>query len=154
MINFSEAENLPLKLTEVEQLWQETIRARDFPDETVNIKCVSPAEMRTLNKQYRGKDAPTNVLTFNYPSTPAVAGQAGSGQASEYDIALCLSVAEREVSERGVSLRDYVARLLVHAFLHATGMDHERSYEEARDTEQAERKILQAAGFQAASLFE
>lgn len=146
MINFSEAENLPLKLTEVEQLWQETIRARDFPDETVNIKCVSPAEMRTLNKQYRGKDAPTNVLTFNY-------GPVGHEVAS-HDIALCLSVAEREASERGVSLRDYVARLLVHAFLHATGMDHERSYEAARDTEQAERKILQAAGFQAASLFE
>lgn len=147
MISFSEAENLPLKLTEVERLWQETIRARDFPDETVNIKCVSPEQMRTLNKQYRGKDKMTNVLTFSYPST-------GSGQASEYDIALCLSVAEREAGERGVSLRDYVALLLVHAFLHAAGMDHERSYEEARDTEQAERKILQAAGFQAASLFE
>lgn len=145
MISFSEAENLPLKLTEVEQLWQETIRARDFPDETVNIKCVSPAEMRTLNRQYRGKDTTTNVLTFSYGPACEVAS---------HDIALCLPVAQKEASERGVSLRDYVALLLVHAFLHAAGMDHERSYEEARDTEQAERKILQAAGFQAASLFE
>lgn len=144
MINFSGAENFPLKLTQVERLWQETIRARDFPDEAVNITCVSLEEMRTLNKQYRGIEKPTNVLTFSYGPTP--------GEVASHDIAFCLPIAEHEAGERRVTLRDYVALLLVHAFLHATGMDHERSEEEADRTKQAERNILAAAGFETSSL--
>jgi probable rRNA maturation factor len=131
---------LPLQPEEVERLWQETIRIRTSLDAQVNIKCVSEDEMRTLNKQYRQKDAPTNVLTFSYPST-------SSGQVGEHDIALCLPVAEQEAAARGVGLRDYVALLLVHAFLHAAGMDHERSEAEAHTTEQLEREILRAVGF-------
>lgn len=138
MINFNASENFPLHLEEVEQLWRETKRVRNFPDEAVNIKCVSEEDVRTLNKQYRHKDALTNVLTFSYDN--------------EHDIALCLPVAEQEAKERGVELRDYVALLLVHAFLHVTGMDHERSEEEARRTKYEEQNILAEAGFAADSL--
>lgn len=122
------------------------MRVRKFPDDQVNIKCVSPATMRTLNKRYRGKDAETNVLTFNYGPAP--------GEVASHDIALCLPVAEREAGERGVALREYVALLLAHAFLHATGMDHEREDEEALHTRQMEKQILKSAGFPEASLIE
>lgn len=135
-INF-QGESSPLTVAEVVRLWEETRTRRDFPDQEVNIKFVSADEVRTLNERYRGKDALTNVLTFSYEG--------------EHDIALCLEVAAEEAQARGVALRSYVALLLVHAFLHATGMDHERSQTEARSTEQAERDILQAAGFSAAS---
>lgn len=124
----------------MERLWTETRQRRDWDDEAVNITCVSEDEVRTLNRNYRLKDAPTNVLTFSYPA--AVAGQRG-----EHDIALCLPVAEREAKERGIALRDYVALLLVHAFLHATGLDHEQSPEAEAQMTQAEQEILSASGF-------
>lgn len=127
---------LPKK--DVAKLWRETVAARNFPDEQVNIKCVSREEIRALNKHYRRKDKPTNVLTFSYED--------------EHDVVLCLEVAEAEAQGRGMALRDYAALLLTHAFLHATGMDHEQSEEEAVVTQQAERKILQRAGFPEASL--
>lgn len=145
MINFSESDNFPLRLNEVKRLWQEAIRVRKFSDAQVNIKCVLLDEMRTLNKQYRGKDTATNVLTFSYPST-------GSGQVSEHDIAFCLPVAQQEASDREVVLRDYLALLLVHAFLHVTGLDHERSNREAQQMGQLEREVLAATGFREASL--
>lgn len=140
MINFSQSENLPLKREEVERLWQATIARRKFRDDQVNIKCVSLAEVRTLNKDYRHKDAPTNVLTFSY--------------ATEHDIALCLEVAQAEAQQRGAALRDYVALLLTHAFLHATGLDHERSEAEAVQTQLDEKAILQEAGFEQVSLID
>lgn len=130
---FLQSKDFPLKIAEVRTLWRETIARRGFSDAQVNIKCVSAEEIRTMNKHYRRKDKPTNVLTFSYED--------------EHDIVLCLPLAEAEAAGRGVKLRDYVALLLVHAFLHATGMDHEQSEEEERETEVAEREILRAAGF-------
>lgn len=130
--------DFPLPRKDVSRLWRETIAYRNFTDDQVNIKCVSLEEIRTLNKHYRRKDKPTNVLTFSYED--------------EHDVVLCLPLAEAEASGRGVKLRDYAALLLVHAFLHATGMDHEQSEEEARQTGAAEQKILQAAGFSADAL--
>jgi probable rRNA maturation factor len=70
----------------------------------------------------------------------------------EHDVALCLSVAEREAAERQVPVRDYAAVLLVHAFLHACGLDHERSEAEAEKMAEAERSALQRCGFTAVGL--
>jgi metalloprotein, YbeY/UPF0054 family len=128
----------PLQVAEVERLWEEARQYRNFSDEQVNIRCVSAEEMRTLNGQYRGQDKATNVLTFSYPE--------------EHDVALCLEVGRKEAAERGMSLRDYTALLLTHAFLHAAGLDHERSEREAEETKTAERIILERAGFSALSL--
>lgn len=130
--------SIPLTSDEVHSLWQETIRYRHAPDNQVNIRCVSEPEIQRLNKLYREKNAPTNVLTFSYED--------------EHDIALCLPIAKREAIERGVHYRDYIALLLVHAFLHATGMDHEKSLQEAKDTHTAEEVILQRCGFPQISL--
>lgn len=114
-------------------MWEATRRYRNWPDDQVNVRVVSEDEIHALNKKYRGKDYVTNILTFSYDH--------------EHDVAVCLEVARQEAKERRVSERDYVAWLLVHAFLHATGMDHERSEEEARSMEKAEREILEQAGF-------
>lgn len=132
-------------MTEVVGLWERTRAERNFPNEAVNIKCVPEEEMRTLNKQYRGKDRPTNVLTFSYP--------AENDQPAEHDVALCLPAAEQEAKQRNMLLKDYVALLLVHAFLHVMGMDHERSPAEATATKKAEQEILTGAGFSATTLF-
>lgn len=138
-----QGENLPVTAEEAQRLWTETIAATAHGDDEVVVRGVDEEESRRLNLEYRKKDAPTNVLTFSYP--------AGSEGVS-HDIALCLPVAEKEAGERGVESRDYVALLLVHAFLHAVGMDHERSAEAAAAQQEAEVAILTKAGWSAQAL--
>ena len=156
-----------LTADEAARLWQETIAHQKYTDDEVTVRCVSEEEIHELNKRYRNKDKPTNVLTFSYPqqgvgtprdvprSSKSEVGSDANEQhvsSSIHDIALCITVAEREAGERGVPLRDYVALLLVHAFLHATGLDHEASDTGAEMTAKAERAILEAAGFTAIAL--
>jgi len=144
-----QCDTFPLSLEEVRRLWAETRAHQDFLDEQVSVRCVSEDEIRRLNKEYRDRDAPTNVLTFSY-------GDVGEAtelpEGAEHDVALCLSVAEREAAQRSVELRDYVALLLVHALLHVAGMDHERSAAEERASRAAEQVILEQSGFMSQSL--
>lgn len=128
---------------DVDRLWAETRTAAAHGDDEITIKCVDEEESKRLNKKYRDQDAATNVLTFTYNNDLSRQELPLSG----HDIALCLAVAEREARDRRVALRDYIAVLLVHAFLHAAGMNHERSDTEAKAAQQAERKILKSCGF-------
>jgi rRNA maturation RNase YbeY len=132
--------NLPLSTQDAQRLWEKACeyRAKETgrpsrEEETIGIKSVSAAEIQALNKQYRRKNAPTNVLVFSYPP--------------EHDIALCLEVAAPEAAERQQELKSYAALLLTHAFLHVLGVDHERSAQEAEAQAQAEQSILAACGF-------
>lgn len=138
---------LPLSEKQVERLWQATIAARHYGDEAVTVRVVSEAESRELNRRYRHKDAPTNVLTFS--DTEGIPGVAAE---PAHEVALCLAVTEREAGERTIALPDYVALLLVHAFLHATGLDHEASNAAAQEMVLAEQTILEKNGFSSASL--
>jgi len=86
--------------------------------------------VRALNRDHRGKDKPTNVLSF--PSrAPGYLG----------DIAIASGVAAREANAAGLSLTDHVLHLVVHGVLHLLGYDHE-SPAEAEDMESLEAKIL------------
>jgi probable rRNA maturation factor len=129
----------PLEDRQVYALWRETLRYAKAADQDVTLRCVSAEEMQQLNKQYRGKDTPTNVLTFSY----------GKGV---HDIALCLDVIENEAAQQSADPKDYLALVVVHGFLHALGMDHERSRQDEAKTLQAEKDILQAQNFAPASL--
>jgi probable rRNA maturation factor len=140
-------ENFPLSQDAARDLWQAVITWRKHPDDAAVVRCVSAEEIRGLNKSYRGKDTATNVLTFSYP------GDAEGGfSVSEHDIVVSVSVVQDEAQKRGAGLADYLAAVLVHAFLHTTGMDHERSQGEAEEMRQAERAILDACGFRAEPL--
>lgn len=137
-----QCDNFPLTPSQVEELWQTACRERQYPDEPVAIRCVSEAQSQELNAQYRGKNMPTNVLTFSYPPAPTT-----PEPAHEHDVALCLKLATREAASRHQSAASYVARLLVHAFLHVTGLDHEKGAAAATLTHQLEQRILVQAGF-------
>ncbi len=102
-------------------------RRRDFrrwakaalqTDAVVALRVVDKAEGRSLNRQYRGKDYATNVLTFAY-------GSAAQGEPISGDIVICAPVAAREASEQGISLEAHYAHLAVHGMLHLQGYDHE-----------------------------
>ena len=105
-------------------------------DAEVTIRYVAEAEGRRLNRQYRGKDYATNVLTFVYGQDP-LAG----------DVVICAPVVAREAREQGKEVRAHHAHLLVHGLLHLQGLDHERSPREARRMEARERAILAGLGF-------
>lgn len=117
-------------------LWQEVVELTGHGDDDVVVRFVSETESQRLNNQYRGQDKVTNVLTFSYGD-------------ETHDIALCAAVAKREAQERGEQLEDYLALLLVHAFLHAVGMDHEGDQQQVKQMQEAERTCLKRAGWRA-----
>jgi probable rRNA maturation factor len=110
----------------------------------LTIRIVGAAESRDLNQRFRGKDKPTNVLSFPYAEIPAPArGQGGSEPIG--DLVICATVVAQEAREHGKPLRAHWAHMVVHGCLHLTGYDHER-VADAKVMEEKERKILRALG--------
>ena len=91
-------------------------------DAEITLRFVGAAEGRRLNRDYRGRDYATNVLTFNYHDPSQV----------EADIVLCLPVLRREARAATLSLRAHLAHLVIHGVLHAQGYDHQRPREAGR----------------------
>lgn len=102
----------------------------------IAVRIVDADEGRALNRDYRGKDYATNVLTFDYSREPVV----------QADLVLCAPVVEREAHEQGKTIQAHYAHLLVHGTLHAQGYDHERA-RDARVMEARERAVLASLGF-------
>jgi probable rRNA maturation factor len=103
----------------------------------IAIRFVDADEGRALNRDYRGKDYPTNVLSFVYESQPLVQG----------DLVICAPVAAREADEQGKTRPAHYAHLIVHGLLHLLGYDHETGDDDARRMEDKEREILASLGF-------
>jgi probable rRNA maturation factor len=104
----------------------------------ISVRIVGEDEGRALNRQYRGKDYATNVLTFGYAAAPRV----------EADLVLCAPVVEREARAQRKNLRAHYAHLLVHGTLHAQGYDHETGERAALEMESLEILLLGSLGFE------
>lgn len=102
----------------------------------IAVRIVDEDEGRRLNREFRGKDYATNVLTFHYAYEPMVAA----------DVVLCAPVVEREAQAAGIPLEAHYAHLLVHGTLHAQGYDHETE-SEALLMESRESELLPLLGF-------
>jgi probable rRNA maturation factor len=102
----------------------------------IAVRIVDAEEGQALNRDYRGKDYATNVLTFDYAKEPLV----------HADLVLCAPVVEREAREAGKTIEAHYAHLLVHGTLHAQGYDHEKA-RDAKVMERRETEILAALGF-------
>ncbi len=105
-------------------------------DAEITVRIVGQEEGQMLNRDYRGKDYATNVLTFDYTQEPVVTA----------DLVLCAPVVAREAQENGKTLQAHYAHLLVHGTLHAQGWDHETSDEDAQEMEAYEIDILAGLG--------
>jgi probable rRNA maturation factor len=103
----------------------------------ITVRIVGEDEGRALNRDYRGKDYATNVLTFDYGSDPLV----------QADLVLCAPVVEREARAARRPLQAHYAHLLVHGTLHAQGFDHEGSAADAQAMEARESALLRALDF-------
>lgn len=93
----------------------------------VSIKLSDDAEVQQLNAAYRGKDRPTNVLSFPMIQPDLLAGIANTddGEVLLGDIILARETCAREAGERGIALADHATHLIVHGTLHLLGHDHE-----------------------------
>ncbi|MDE8650372.1 rRNA maturation RNase YbeY [Novosphingobium album (ex Liu et al. 2023)] len=101
------------------------------------------AEVHELNREWRGKDKPTNVLSFPMVErAELLALPAGGPPVLLGDIALALETCAREAAEKGVSIEAHAAHLIVHGLLHLAGHDHETSDADASAMERLETKTL------------
>ena len=104
-------------------------------------------QVHELNKEWRGKDKPTNVLSFPmFEGADLLALELSGPPEMLGDIALAYETCEREAKEKGVSLRDHAAHLLVHGFLHLAGHDHMDSDGQAAAMEKLEIEALAKLG--------
>jgi probable rRNA maturation factor len=109
-------------------------------DAQITVRIVNAEEGQRLNRDFRKKDYPTNVLTFDY------------AQATEEspwvmaDLVLCAPVVAQEAKAQGKTLQAHYAHLLVHGTLHAQGWDHETSDADADEMEDYEIAILKEIG--------
>ena len=110
-------------------------------DSEVSVKFTSDDEVRSLNAAWRGKDKPTNVLSFPMADKGDLAGAQLLG-----DIVLAYGVCAGEAAEKKLPIETHAAHLLVHGTLHLLGYDHETSDAEAEAMEQAERRALASLG--------
>jgi probable rRNA maturation factor len=109
--------------------------ALDAPAQ-ITVRIVDDDEALALNRQWRGQDHATNVLTFDYAHGPQVVA----------DLVLCAPVVERESRRARKDLAAHYAHLLVHGTLHAQGFDHQTAAEAAA-MEARESAILLGLGF-------
>ena len=105
-------------------------------DAELSLLLVSDAEMRKLNRQWRGRDRTTDVLAF---AQREGAGGAPGGLLG--DVVISVDTARRQAAERGHPLTVEGERLLIHGVLHLLGYDHERSAAEARRMQRRERAL-------------
>ena len=105
------------------------------------IRVVDEQESRQLNSRYRGKDRPTNVLSFPF--------QVPAGVDSDHlgDLVICAELVEREAREQQKKAMDHWAHMVVHGVLHLRGLDHQTE-EQAGEMEDLEKEILAGLGIE------
>lgn len=110
-------------------------------DSEISVLFTSDEEVRALNRTWRGKDRPTNVLSFPMATLAEIADAPMLG-----DVVLAHGVCVREAGEKKVSIEAHAAHLVVHGALHLLGYDHEQGEDAAEEMEGVERRALAAIG--------
>lgn len=122
------------------QRWVD-IALQDRPDGAeLTIRIVDKAESQTLNSNYRGKDKPTNVLSFPFEAPPEVDLNLLG------DLVICAPVVEEEALEQGKTLLQHWAHMVIHGVLHLLGYDH-LDDAQAEQMESLETRLLAELGF-------
>lgn len=119
-------------------LLRKTVQAALYFPAELALRFVDAEEGQILNRDYRGKDYATNVLTFAYTEDE-------DADVTQADIILCTDVLQREAAEQKKSVVEHAQHLIVHGVLHAQGYDHETD-EEAEEMEALEIEILAGLG--------
>jgi rRNA maturation RNase YbeY len=112
------------------------LRGLRLPDAELSLVLVSDRQMQALNRRWRARDRPTDVLSFAQREGPGGAPDEILG-----DVVISVDTARRQAAERGSTVGREADRLLIHGLLHLLGYDHERSEAEARRMRRRERAL-------------
>jgi len=122
--------------------WASAALGRRGAGREIAVRVVGEAESRELNRTWRGKDKPTNVLSFPAPVVPAErAARRPLG-----DLVICARVVRHEASRDGKPLEAHWAHMVVHGTLHLAGYDHEQGRSERLRMERREIAVLKSFG--------
>ena len=114
---------------------------------SVSVVLTNDAEVHELNREWRGKDKPTNVLSFPMLEREELLTLSPDGPPELLgDLALALETCQREATDKGISLEHHTAHMIIHGLLHLAGYDHELGPAEAREMERLEIKALALLG--------
>jgi pyridoxine 5-phosphate synthase len=134
----SEADNsTPISLGQIKNIGVQLLAQYGMENDELSILLINDERMAELNRDYRKKKGPTNVLSFPMPDKDGPPGQIILG-----DIVISVDTALREARQRNLSCHQRINRLLVHGFVHLLGYDHERSDAEAEKMLTEENKIM------------
>lgn len=122
------------------QRWLDAVLPQFQEQSEVTVRLVDEAESQQLNLTYRGKDHPTNVLSFPFEAP------AGIELPLLGDLIICRQVVEREAVEQQKTLEAHWAHMVVHGSLHLLGYDHIED-EQAEEMESLETEIMQEMGY-------
>ncbi len=117
------------------------LREVNEPESALSISLVDDGEIRELNREHRGKDKPTDVLSF--PLYEAGEATPGDGERLLGDVVISIDTARRQAADYDAPLQNELYRLLIHGILHVLGHDHEEPAERA--AMEAEERRLAAA---------
>jgi probable rRNA maturation factor len=119
--------------------WVECALQGGHPEAELALRIVDEAEITALNRQYRGKDGATNVLSFAFSPMPGVVTEQLG------DIVICAPVVAAEAVAQGKSLEAHWAHIVIHGVLHLLGYDHHEE-KDAQEMESLEIRLLAALG--------
>ena len=123
------------------QLWLDKTIPEFQENAELTVRIVDTEESHQLNHDYRGKDKPTNVLSFPFEAPP------GMELDLLGDLIICRQVVEKEAEEQNKPLLAHWAHMVVHGSLHLLGYDHIED-DEAEEMESLETEIMQTMGFE------
>ncbi|MDA0145399.1 MAG: rRNA maturation RNase YbeY [Vibrio toranzoniae] len=123
------------------QLWLDKTIPQFQENAELTVRIVDTEESHQLNHEYRGKDKPTNVLSFPFEAPPGIELDLLG------DLIICRQVVEKEAEEQNKPLLAHWAHMVVHGSLHLLGYDHIED-DEAEEMESLETEIMQAMGFE------
>jgi len=126
----------PALARHVGRIGRRLLAALRLPDAELSVLLVSDAVIHRLNRDWRGKDRPTDVLSFSQ-----LEGEGAPPGGLLGDVVISVDTARRQAGARGVSLASESERLLIHGLLHLLGYDHEGSPAEARRMQRRERLL-------------
>ena len=123
-------------------LWASTaLKGRtDFEEPELTIRLTDEEESQALNSEYRGKDKPTNVLSFPFEMPPGIPLELLG------DLVICVGVVEQEAKEQEKITEAHWAHMVIHGCLHLLGYDHIKD-DEAEEMEALERDLLASLGY-------
>ncbi|MCG9684336.1 rRNA maturation RNase YbeY [Vibrio sp. Isolate23] len=122
-------------------LWLSSAVAKFQPQAEVTVRIVDEQESHQLNHDYRGKDKPTNVLSFPFEAPPGIEMDLLG------DLIICKQVVEQEAAQQSKRLMAHWAHMVVHGSLHLLGYDHIED-DEAEEMESLETEIMLDMGFE------